>query len=117
MINYLLHFICIFIGNDGTSFYFFVFQAEDGILDFHVTGVQTCALPISRVGREPTGRSRDLPPGGTTLSALRHADTFQRTGRRQPHGVLVPDLPKRSGAGGGVRESRGRARPASVPLA
>src|SRR5690606_40754166 len=26
---------------------FFVFQAEDGIRDFHVTGVQTCALPIS----------------------------------------------------------------------
>src|SRR5690606_41017174 len=23
------------------------FQAEDGIRDFHVTGVQTCALPIS----------------------------------------------------------------------
>src|SRR5690606_39464122 len=23
-------------------------QAEDGIRDFHVTGVQTCALPISR---------------------------------------------------------------------
>src|SRR5690606_40982394 len=27
------------------SFVFF-FQAEDGIRDFHVTGVQTCALPI-----------------------------------------------------------------------
>src|SRR5690606_39873126 len=31
-------------------FVFFFFQAEDGILDFHVTGVQTCALPISRCG-------------------------------------------------------------------
>src|SRR5690606_40495624 len=29
-------------------FYFF-FQAEDGIRDFHVTGVQTCALPIWRL--------------------------------------------------------------------
>src|SRR5690606_40160918 len=29
------------------SFFFFFFQAEDGIRDFHVTGVQTCALPIS----------------------------------------------------------------------
>src|SRR5690606_40987560 len=28
------------------SSYFFFFQAEDGIRDFHVTGVQTCALPI-----------------------------------------------------------------------
>src|SRR5690606_39719618 len=29
---------------------FFFFQAEDGIRDFHVTGVQTCALPISPHG-------------------------------------------------------------------
>src|SRR6266508_983419 len=29
------------------SLYFF-FPAEDGIRDGHVTGVQTCALPISR---------------------------------------------------------------------
>src|SRR5690348_18359071 len=27
-------------------FYFFFFQAEDGIRDGRVTGVQTCALPI-----------------------------------------------------------------------
>src|SRR5206468_6756864 len=27
-------------------FYFFFFQAEDGIRDLIVTGVQTCALPI-----------------------------------------------------------------------
>src|SRR5258706_8436574 len=27
---------------------FFFFQAEDGIRDWSVTGVQTCALPISR---------------------------------------------------------------------
>src|SRR5690606_41103185 len=27
--------------------FFFFFQAEDGIRDFHVTGVLTCALPIS----------------------------------------------------------------------
>src|SRR5690606_40380494 len=28
---------------------FFFFQAEDGIRDFHVTGVQTCALPICQL--------------------------------------------------------------------
>src|SRR5256885_12461634 len=28
--------------------FFFFFQAEDGIRDYKVTGVQTCALPISR---------------------------------------------------------------------
>src|SRR5690606_40438435 len=31
---------------------FFFFQAEDGIRDFHVTGVQTCALPISAKGQQ-----------------------------------------------------------------
>ena len=29
------------------SYFFFFFQAEDGIRDYKVTGVQTCALPIS----------------------------------------------------------------------
>src|SRR2546426_2781566 len=29
-----------------TMFFFFFFQAEDGIRDYKVTGVQTCALPI-----------------------------------------------------------------------
>src|SRR2546430_13119606 len=29
----------------------FFFQAEDGIRDLTVTGVQTCALPIYRIGR------------------------------------------------------------------
>src|SRR5690606_40803741 len=41
------------------------FQAEDGIRGFHVTGVQTCALPISwsmtRPAR-PSSRSRFLRP-------------------------------------------------------
>src|SRR3989442_6348368 len=32
----------------ATSMFFFFFQAEDGIRDADVTGVQTCALPISR---------------------------------------------------------------------
>src|SRR5690606_41203460 len=40
------------------SFLFF-FQAEDGIRDFHVTGVQTCALPISG-GAAPPRRRRGL---------------------------------------------------------
>src|SRR5260370_5510066 len=41
----------------------FLFQAEDGIRDSSVTGVQTCALPISAragLGRPP--RAADLPP-------------------------------------------------------
>src|SRR5256885_10838156 len=39
--------------------YFFFFQAEDGIRDYKVTGVQTCALPISRrTGPSSPVRSR-----------------------------------------------------------
>src|SRR5256885_7102962 len=33
------------------SGFFFFFQAEDGIRDYKVTGVQTCALPISEKSR------------------------------------------------------------------
>src|SRR5207249_8293578 len=37
--------------------FFFFFQAEDGIRDRNVTGVQTCALPISaHPERFPAGR-------------------------------------------------------------
>src|SRR5688572_22227419 len=32
--------------NDMENLFFFFFQAEDGIRDLTVTGVQTCALPI-----------------------------------------------------------------------
>src|SRR3712207_6964036 len=35
---------------------FFFFQAEDGIRDIGVTGVQTCALPISGGASEPCGK-------------------------------------------------------------
>src|SRR5205809_6168522 len=44
---------------------FFFFQAEDGIRDVAVTGVQTCALPIStdshRGGRRPPQFRADMP--------------------------------------------------------
>src|SRR6266496_2275290 len=42
---YLDHFVVV---------YFFFFQAEDGIRDLYVTGVQTCALPISAWLHETT---------------------------------------------------------------
>src|SRR5690606_39327728 len=38
---------CSYYGRDPLLFFF---QAEDGIRDFHVTGVQTCALPICSRG-------------------------------------------------------------------
>src|SRR5690554_7690826 len=43
----LLFFILFFF-----FIFFFFFQAEDGIRDADVTGVQTCALPISFLERE-----------------------------------------------------------------
>src|SRR5438874_9440175 len=44
---------------------FFFFQAEDGIRDLYVTGVQTCALPIGRMGESRARRRRKpaLPVG------------------------------------------------------
>src|SRR5215213_10860448 len=36
---------------------FFFFQAEDGIRDWSVTGVQTCALPICRIEWNVTART------------------------------------------------------------
>src|SRR5436309_4197625 len=43
-------------------FFFFFFQAEDGIRDFHVTGVQTCALPISDANQSVSIVERELHP-------------------------------------------------------
>src|SRR5207244_8080865 len=41
---------------------FFFFQAEDGIRDDLVTGVQTCALPISRAATERDTRALAARP-------------------------------------------------------
>src|SRR5206468_9673649 len=45
------------------------FQAEDGIRDLIVTGVQTCALPIFRRPPQLLGASRDDPRPGADLLA------------------------------------------------
>src|SRR2546427_1563382 len=53
----------------------FFFQAEDGIRDLTVTGVQTCALPISSFWRATTcskaWRQRALRPSEGASSASR----------------------------------------------
>src|SRR5256885_6597632 len=41
-------------------FWVFFFQAEDGIRDYKVTGVQTCALPICRFGIPRSGAGTRL---------------------------------------------------------
>src|SRR5690606_40086725 len=74
--------------SDFVSFhvvFLFFFQAEDGIRDFHVTGVQTCALPISR-------SSSGAGSGGRVESALpfgRDEDEGARPGHvPDPHSRL-----------------------------
>src|SRR5437870_9594521 len=47
----------------------FFFQAEDGIRDGHVTGVQTCALPICASARSVTCTSRPAAAGVSTTGA------------------------------------------------
>src|SRR6266542_6842245 len=43
-------FVFFFVSKVFAAWVFFFFQAEDGIRDATVTGVQTCALPIYIVG-------------------------------------------------------------------
>src|SRR5207253_6030361 len=52
-------------------FVFFFFQAEDGIRDGHVTGVQTCALPIS--WKRNTYFATNMPrTSGTVVATAPH---------------------------------------------
>src|SRR3989449_6355610 len=53
-------------------FFFFFFQAEDGIRDVAVTGVQTCALPILE-HRDGEGRAQLL----FDIEAVRGADVLE----------------------------------------
>src|SRR5437879_10927142 len=50
-------------------FIFFFFQAEDGIRDTSVTGVQTCALPIfTRLDGNSTPLTQPLRPGESYMT-------------------------------------------------
>src|SRR5256885_16284134 len=82
----------------------FFFQAEDGIRDYKVTGVQTCALPIARVtaASSPSAlRTNDMPTDDPIF------DGFTITG--QPRAVFTS-----SGAtGGGTMNQAGTGTPAA----
>src|SRR3712207_5708635 len=59
--------------------YIFFFQAEDGIRDIGVTGVQTCALPISSGGRaEVAGAPAGSPQARAAIGYL--AELFRFPG-------------------------------------
>src|SRR3989454_5816015 len=93
-----------------TSFYFFFFffQAEDGIRDYKVTGVQTCALPISRqVHARP---AQHEPVVLDVVPRLRHRGVreqrAQRSQRVAGEGGEVPgrDAARELAVGRDVRE-------------
>src|SRR4051794_29188272 len=65
-------------------FLFFFFQAEDGIRDGRVTGVQTCALPIYRVV-------------GAALDGADYAINMIQVGGYEPCTVTDFEVPKRFG--------------------
>src|SRR5699024_12003565 len=58
--------------------------AEDGIRDRNVTGVQTCALPISESGIEPALQARLLTGGGHGHLRVWRAVWFLGTFRSRP---------------------------------
>src|SRR2546422_6863529 len=82
----LLQIISIFV----MSIFVFFFQAEDGIRDVAVTGVQTCALPIYL--------GHDGETEGRGAVASQHPDDGPRHGRRAP--------PLRGGSGPRRSEER-----------
>src|SRR5207249_8009139 len=83
-------------------FFVFFFQAEDGIRDRNVTGVQTCALPISAIFECAT-RSKDLAgsilnvgdPNGIALADFLQLIAKHRLGRERM-ALHIPLWPIRS---------------------
>src|SRR6266536_4575131 len=107
-------------------FFFFFFQAEDGIRDPLVTGVQTCALPIfghERVvaqRREPDPEDASLERGHELGGDLEREPRLPRTARtgegdeakaapKQTEQLLALPLPADE-RGGGARQVRVRDR-------
>src|SRR5256885_9041901 len=94
----------------------FFFQAEDGIRDYKVTGVQTCALPISAGRRD--GQS-DGSHGGAQAAVESSARTdgrrpAQRRTDRMPGADLVAltqAMPSRTEERRGGEEGKSRGAP------
>src|SRR6266566_7736866 len=81
--------LCVYVGlKISCMLCFFFFQAEDGIRDYKVTGVQTCALPISLAAlvaqmRNPEERRGDLRAqlAAHHLAERRMSELCERRGR------------------------------------
>src|SRR2546429_1712602 len=68
--------------------YFFFFQAEDGIRDVAVTGVQTCALPIYVV----LNGIQAMPRGGTLTISAQREDEIVITDIRDQGSGISPEI-------------------------
>src|SRR5207302_4639204 len=81
-------------------FFFFFFQAEDGIRDFHVTGVQTCALPISSfVFLRVLCGKRVLVVAGKIVALVQqmfHVYSFAHRACKPILAAIIDDAPDRS---------------------
>src|SRR5690349_21981739 len=74
--------------HETCSSLFFFFQAEDGIRDLYVTGVQTCALPISTAS--PRGRHRrDRRTGPTPCGRAMQRGKVDTTGPLAAQGTAA----------------------------
>src|SRR6266487_2094804 len=77
-------------------FFFFFFQAEDGIRDGRVTGVQTCALPISGRLREANRITRErllLLPSMDRNDPYCAPEICNTYGRACIYAIMAGDLP------------------------
>src|SRR5437762_4505270 len=77
--------------NEDLSYFFF--QAEDGIRDTSVTGVQTCALPICRGSASTSSRPAVRLKYSWSKARLRSATTHQQPfapARASPHHSRLP---------------------------
>src|SRR6266540_5158644 len=87
-------------GRPGLLFVF-VFQAEDGIRDRDVTGVQTCALPISTRAAQSSRRG-PLTTGSRTCASIcsarctRLATALKQCGRAAILNSVVENYPNTS---------------------
>src|SRR5688500_19421387 len=75
------------------------FQAEDGIRDYKVTGVQTCALPIS---------GRVAAPGARTGRADSTASRAGRAASRDTAGIARRQGPSRPSGWAAIRSEERR---------
>src|SRR3712207_7824917 len=73
---------------------FFFFQAEDGIRDIGVTGVQTCALPISPPTLWPKSAHRGMP--SARWSAGKHVPASSEMNSTDGRSMRGVDRPKPS---------------------